>query len=209
MSPGVATESLLSYLVVAAMLTLTPGPNMALVIRTAVDSGFGGGLRATLGVASGLALWGLASAVGVATILAAFPAAFTALQAAGGLWLIYLGVRAWLRAGRLPPVGSQPAGARRDFAAGLVTNFLNPMVGAFYLAALPAFVQPGESAPVTTMLLAGIHISMVLTWLSVVSLLVATGGHVFTRPGSRHIVARLAAVMLAIFGVRTLAAIGL
>jgi threonine/homoserine/homoserine lactone efflux protein len=205
MTPGVATESLLAYLVVAALLTLTPGPNMALVIRTAVDSGFAGGLRATLGVASGLALWGLASAVGVAAILAAFPAAFTALQAAGGLWLIYLGIRGWLRAGRLPAPGAQPAGARRDFAAGLVTNFLNPMVGAFYLAALPGFVEPGESAPVTTMLLAGIHIAMVLTFLSSISLIVARGGRVFTRPGSREVVARIAAVMLAIFGVRTLA----
>jgi threonine/homoserine/homoserine lactone efflux protein len=207
MSPGVATESLLSYLVVAAMLTLTPGPNMALVIRTAVDSGFAGGLRATLGVVTGLALWGLASAVGVAAILAASPAAFTALQAAGGLWLIYLGVRAWLRSGRLPGVGAQPPGARREFGLGLVTNFLNPMVGAFYLAALPGFVEPGESAPVTTMLLAGIHIGMVLTWLTGISLVVARGGQVFTRPGPRQFVARLAAVMLAVFGLRTLAAI--
>jgi threonine/homoserine/homoserine lactone efflux protein len=81
------------------------------------------------------------------------------------------------------------------------------MVGAFYLAALPGFVQPGESAPLTTMLLAGIHIGMVLTWLSGISLVVARGGQVFTRPGSRQIVARIAAVMLAIFGLRTLAGI--
>ena len=199
------TESFAAYLALAALVTLTPGPNVALVIRTALDAGSTAGIRATLGVVIALVVWGLAAAFGVAAVLRASPQAFGILQAVGGVWLLYLGVMGLRAPAAAAPQGDAPPLRRRDFQAGLVTNLLNPLAGAFYLAALPGFVRAGPSAAVDVLLLAAVHIGMVLSWLSLCSVLVARGASVFGRSGSRTLVRRASAVALIVFGVRALA----
>jgi threonine/homoserine/homoserine lactone efflux protein len=204
----IATESLIAYAALAAVLTVTPGPNMALVIRTSLDSGPSGGLLATLGVVSGLAMWALAAALGVAAVLQTVPHAFTVLQAVGGAWLVFLGLRA-LRSSAPSEVRRDLRTGRHSYSAGLVTNLLNPMVGAFYLAALPGFVPPGPMAPMIALLLAAIHIGMVLIWLSATSVLIGRGTVLLERPQVRQFVQRASAVLIIGFGLRVLATVAL
>ena len=143
------TESFAAYLALAGLVTLTPGPNVALVIRTALDAGAAAGIRAALGAVIALGLWALAAAFGVAAVLRAYPQAFGILQAVGGLWLLYVGVMGLRAPTAASPEGDVQPPRRRDFQAGLVTNLLNPLAGAFYLAALPGFVRQrdGGGAP--------------------------------------------------------------
>lgn len=205
-----AMESLVAYAALAATLTLTPGPNMALVLKTALESGTASGLIATLGVATGLAMWALASALGLAAVLQTSPEGFTLLQAAGGVWLVFLGVRALPSSDRPLSSDERPVTrTRRNYWAGLLTNLLNPMVGAFYLAALPGFVPSGPMAPITSLLLAGLHIAMVATWLSLCSVLVTRGSFDLTRPKIRRVLQRASALLLVAFGIRVLATVAL
>lgn len=199
-----ATDSLIAYVALAATVALSPGPNMALVIRTALGFGTAGALRATGGVASGLAIWALGSALGVAAVLETSPQAFTVLQGAGGVWLLYIGFRA-LRSSDGSVRSQDPATrTRQHFSAGIITILLNPMAGAFYLAALPGFVPPGSMAPATSLLLAAIHIAMVVTWLSACSVLVARGAFLLARPKAQHFLQRVSAFVLIGFGIRVL-----
>ncbi|WP_214322669.1 LysE family translocator [Nonomuraea sediminis] len=141
-------EALLAYLSVVALITITPGPDTAVVLRNAMRHGWSGGVRTGVGSAVGLLIWGLAASLGIAVILAASALAFTVLKLAGAAYLGYLGVRmlwqAWKRqptAGIVSAAESRPAvSARALFRQGLATNLLNPKAGAFFTAVLPQFV---------------------------------------------------------------------
>lgn len=197
--------SLIAYVALAALVTVSPGPDMALVLQSVLQSGASGGIRATLGIACGLAIWAVASATGLAALVAASPAAFTALQAAGALYLIYLGVRAIRASGMTVEDGTRVARAPRHFRAGLVTNLLNPKVGMFYLSVLPGFVRPGSTALVTALLLGAIHIVFGLLWLSAYSTLTARAAAMVTRHQVRLFLERATGVILVALGARVIA----
>ena len=84
---------LLAFLGVAVAVTLTPGPDMALVLRNTVRAGRGAGFRTVAGIALGLFVWAAASALGVAALLAASSTLFTVLKLAGAVYLVCLGVQ--------------------------------------------------------------------------------------------------------------------
>lgn len=99
-------QALLAFTGVALLLTITPGLDMALVLRSALTQGRAHAAVTGLGICTGAFLWGLAAAVGVAALIAASDLAYTALKVVGAAYLIWLGVsmiRGTLgRAGREP-----------------------------------------------------------------------------------------------------------
>lgn len=135
------------------LLNLTPGVDMALVVRHSAASGFKAGLAAALGVGAGCWVHTLAAALGLATVLAASPTAFSLLRWAGAAYLVWMGY-GLLRSA--PPVagaggsGAGPVAAvalRRLFWQGFLTNALNPKVALFFLAFVPQFITPGAAQP--------------------------------------------------------------
>ena len=82
------------FLAVIALLTVTPGPDMALVLRNGIRGGVRTAWWTGLGCCAGIAVYAAASAVGLAAVLAASAAAFTVIKFAGAAYLIYLGVMA-------------------------------------------------------------------------------------------------------------------
>ena len=86
-------QQLLAFVPVAIVLSVSPGPDMALVLRNTVRGGRGAGYRTIGGIAVGLVVWATASALGVAAVLSASATVFTALKLAGVVYLVYLGVQ--------------------------------------------------------------------------------------------------------------------
>lgn len=167
-------SEVLAFAGVAALLTISPGADMALVGRRALGAG---PLReaslAAVGISCGVVLWAALSAVGVAAVLATSATAYTALKVAGGIYLVCLGLLAFrdarrtLRAGEVP-VAARMVSERSSFAAfreGLVTNLLNPKIAVFYTAVLPQFVAPGDPVLLVSLLLASIHAALGIAWL--------------------------------------------
>jgi threonine/homoserine/homoserine lactone efflux protein len=151
---------LAGYLLACLILVVTPGPDMAFVLGQTLAGGARRGWAATAGVYAGVGLHILLAALGVAALVAANPALFTALRIAGALYLLWLGaqaIRAALRApgaeGATPPPPAISLGAA--FRQGFVTNLLNPKVGLFFLAFVPLFVDPGRSPAWLQMLILG------------------------------------------------------
>lgn len=180
--------SLLAFAAAAGLLTLTPGVDTALVLRTAATAGPRAGAAAGLGICLGLLGWGLAAAVGLAALLAASPLAFTALKWAGAAYLLYLGVR-MLAAPRtaalsapMAPAGARDAGLAAPFRRGLLTNALNPKVGVFYVTFLPQFIPAGIAAPGFSLLLAGLHVLLSLVWFALLIALTVPLGRLLARP---------------------------
>ena len=157
---------LLAFLVVAALLTITPGADMALVMRHALGGGTRPAFLASLGIGLGCLIWGTASALGVSVIFAQSAMAFAVLKYVGGAYLVYLGVRALTSTTK----GAKDAKVTKKtnpFAQGLFTNLLNPKVAVFYVTFLPQFVAPDRPVLSQSVFLAATHVVMGLIWLTV------------------------------------------
>ena len=125
------------------LLNLTPGADMALVVRSAAAQGARAGAAAALGVGAGCWLHTAAAALGLSALLTGSPAAFSALRWIGAAYLVWLGL-GLLRAGSAHPTASRGTvpdlALRRLFVQGFLTNALNPKVALFFLAFVPQFI---------------------------------------------------------------------
>ena len=164
----------LLFLGIVALLTITPGADMAMVARSVFTGGRREALATTLGISAGCLVWAFASAVGVAALLAASRPAYDALRLVGAAYLVWLGVQSLLAARRGASQPTEAAGARRasPFRQGLLTNLFNPKIAVFYSTFLPQFIGPGDPALALSLALAGVHIALGIAWLSLYAWLV-------------------------------------
>lgn len=200
---------LIAFLGVATVLTITPGPDMALVTRTVFARGRSAAWLTSLGVVTGHVTWGVASGIGIAAILNASATLYTVLRLAGAAYLIWLGVHALLA--RTPvqeireQMGEQVVSRRRYWRAyrqGLINDLLNPKIGVFYTTLLPQFIAPGQPVLLTSVLLAGLFALIVALWLGFYVFLLMRAGAVFRRPAVRQTLERLTGVVLLGLGIR-------
>jgi threonine/homoserine/homoserine lactone efflux protein len=108
---------LLAFLGVAAVVICTPGPDTALTVRNALAGGRRAGVATAAGVATGQAVWTLATGVGIAELIQASEPAFLVMKAIGAAYLIFLGLQSLWTAARpsgpgrgLWTTGSPPPG---------------------------------------------------------------------------------------------------
>jgi threonine/homoserine/homoserine lactone efflux protein len=91
------TVALLAFIAAGSILIVTPGPDTALVLRTAAVEGPRRGAFTSAGICSGLFVWGLAAALGISAVLAASHTAYAVLRVIGAVWLVWLGVTIFAR----------------------------------------------------------------------------------------------------------------
>ncbi len=159
------TENLLAFTLAATLLTLTPGLDTALVLRTATVEGRRQALRAALGINAGCLIWGAAVAFGLGALIAVSELAFNLLKYCGAAYLAWLGLNMLLR----PRHSFAPTGANSDpgtnwFLKGMLGNVLNPKVGVFYVSFLPQFIPHGQPLVAWTFGLVSIHVVLGLVW---------------------------------------------
>ena len=148
---------LLPFLAVSAIVVITPGVDMALVTKNALLHGRAAAQATAAGVNLGIFFWTIAAALGLAAVIAASAAAFTAIKLAGALYLIYLGLQA-LRASRRGAARSAPVtraalDRRAALRQGLTSNLLNPKIAVFFTSLLPQFVDANRASPQDLLLL--------------------------------------------------------
>jgi threonine/homoserine/homoserine lactone efflux protein len=196
---------LIAFVGVAALLTIAPGPDMALVLRNALRGGRPAVLPTAAGICTGCLVWGATSSLGVAALLAASAQLYSALKLAGAAYLVILGVLALRTALRANGPGREVAlsGSRRGaYRQGLLTNLLNPKVGVFYATFLPQFIAPGQPVFETSMMLAGIHAGLGLAWLTVYGYGATRLADVLNRGRVRVALEALSGTILIAFGLR-------
>jgi RhtB (resistance to homoserine/threonine) family protein len=187
-----------------ALLTVTPGADMAMVARSVLTGGRRDALATTLGISAGCLVWAFASAVGVAALLAASRSAYDALRLVGAAYLIWLGVQSLLAARRGTREPAEAAAARRaaPFRQGLLTNLFNPKIAVFYSTFLPQFIEPGDPALALSLALAGVHIALGVAWLSLYAWLVDRAVAAFKGPGLRRALDAVTGTVLVALGLR-------
>ena len=157
--------SLAAYLAAASLLTITPGLDTALILRTAATGNARRAALAGLGIATGCFAWAALVALGLGALLAASHLAYTILRWVGAAYLLWVGLR-MLRHPRRSFASAEGADEPKGsaFVTGALTNLLNPKVGVFYVTFLPQFVPAGVSAGPYMLLLGAIHALLGLIW---------------------------------------------
>jgi threonine/homoserine/homoserine lactone efflux protein len=139
------TQHFLTFLLAGIALNLTPGQDTLYIIGRSLSQGRTAGMVSVLGIGSGCLIHITAAAIGLYSVLALCPAAFTIIRVAGAVYLIWLGIMTWV--GRKTPglsgnTGRAPDGNWPIYRQGLMTNLLNPKVALFFIAFLPQFIDP-------------------------------------------------------------------
>jgi threonine/homoserine/homoserine lactone efflux protein len=195
--------ALATFLAVSAIMIVTPGPDTALTIRNTLMGGRRAGLFSALGVSAGQALWTIATATGIAALLAASEPAFLAVKIVGSAYLIWLGLQALVAAVRGPPrnvatVEHRPLGAPKALRQGLLNNLGNPKMAAFFPSLLLQFAHSFSAL----LALGFVFSAMTLLWLSAYAFAVARAGDFLGRSRLRRAIEALTGAILVALGFR-------
>lgn len=154
------------FVVAVVLISASPGPAMALILRRAATRGFSGAVPTVLGLEAGLYLWALFAAAGLAALVAASEVAYLVLRIIGAGFLLYLGVKAWRSALRPGPAAldespvDSATGWWKAFGEGTVVMLANPKAAAFMIAFYPQFVPAGWPLFATTAVLAVLQVAI-------------------------------------------------
>ncbi len=186
---------------VAAMAS--PGPNVLVVIRTAIAESRRAGLFCAAGVATGGAIWAGGAALGLGLVIANLPIAYDALRVLGGLYLVYLGVRtARSVAGWEAPPGVQPrASGRRAWRRGLLTNLSNPKAAVFFTSVF-ATLLPADSSLALRIAAVAVIVVDALLWHALLAVVLSSPPAQARYLRARRWIDRVAGVVMIAFGLR-------
>lgn len=187
---------------VLGLLTVVPGPDMAVVTRRALLACPGDALRSVGGIATGLLLWGVLTAAGLAAVLAASPVAYPAVKLLGAGYLVVQGAQAlWQHRGTAPAVTAAETGPAvgSPWRTGLVSNVLNPKIAVLHRAAARTGPAPPAHRPGETLLVL-LHSLLTLAWLGGYVLLLSKAGPVLHGPRVHRALGRATGVVLIGFG---------
>jgi threonine/homoserine/homoserine lactone efflux protein len=159
-----------AFLVITAILIVTPGPIVTLVIATGARQGVRAAMVTVAGTSLGDAVLLTAIAFGLNWVLQNAAALFELLRWIGAAYLIWLGIQAWRHAGETSPVETS---GRVNFTRGFLVALSNPKTIAFFTAFLPQFVDP--KLPVATQLVVMCVVTALLAALSNSALAIVSG----------------------------------
>jgi homoserine/homoserine lactone efflux protein len=129
------------------LISFTPGAGAINTMSNSLTSGFRRSIWGILGQQAALIMHVVIVALGVGVLVAGSPVAFNVIRYAGAAYLVYLGIRQFLRK---PDLDQEKVAALRNepawsmFRRGLWVNLLNPKAIVFFLAFMPQFIRPAS-----------------------------------------------------------------
>lgn len=208
------TAALLAFTLAAAILTITPGLDNALVLRTAAVEGGRRALMAGLGISAGCLIWGTIAALGLGSLLAVSTFAYDTLRICAAIYLFYLGVKLlWrtLPGRKIAATGTSGILAAADqpgttgagwFLRGCLTNALNPKVGVFYITFLPQFIPAGTDVLRFSLVLATVHAIVGMLWFILLVAATRPLARWLSRPAVTRGLDRVTGAVFIAFGLR-------
>lgn len=149
--------SVLSFLGVAVLLTLMPGPDNLFVLAQSISQGKKAGIVTALGLCSGLIVHVAAATLGISAVIYQSALAFAIVKYAGAAYLLYLAWKSFREKESGLTLNNQKS---LDYHAlykkGILMNLLNPKVSLFFLALLPQFIDQSTGHVPIQMLVLGI-----------------------------------------------------
>ncbi|NIA70751.1 LysE family translocator [Pelagibius litoralis] len=200
---------IIAFVVVAALLVMSPGPNGVLIAKTVPASGRQGGFANIAGFVTSFYLHGALSIFGLSLILVQSAELFLLVKLLGAAYLVWLGCKAlweaWKGSSPLPQqptLASRRRGWLKAFGEGFFTNALNPKVSMFYLAAFPQFIPAGEGAVTAAFFLVFLHTLINAMWFGIMVLLFARLSSGLRSGAFRRLIKALTGTVFLAFGAK-------
>jgi threonine/homoserine/homoserine lactone efflux protein len=178
-----------AFLAAMFVMAVTPGPANLFAIATGMRKGKVAALLGVAGMNSATLVWFAAAALGLATLIAAFPRAFHILALAGAAYLVWLGIKSIL-AGLKASAGEgdrRPLRMGRSaFRDGFAVQIANPKILLFFTAVLPPFIDVQRPLAPQLVMFAAATIGMDLISMSAYGLGGAALSSRMNAPGFRR-----------------------
>ncbi len=144
MNPDALT--VLTTLGLYAAVVISPGPNFALISKLAISGAHSTAVGATFGLAIAATFYAVLTMAGLALFLAKVGWLASLIQIAGGCYLVYLGVMAWL-SGKADTAKQgvsaiEKGSVLRGMRMGMIVNLSNPKGIAFFIGLYAVAVPP-------------------------------------------------------------------
>jgi threonine/homoserine/homoserine lactone efflux protein len=199
-------NAITAFALLSLVLTVTPGPDSLLVLRSSLRAGRRTGIRVEAGATSGSLFWGICSAAGLTAVMAASAQAFRAVQLAGAAYLVFQGIRGWRGAKSSSGGHERPErGPEPGFRTGLLGNVLNPKVGLFFLTVMPQLIPHHAHVAAYAVAFAVTDALIAGTWLTTVAWISDKARALLHRPRTRAALDRAAGATLFALGVKVAA----
>jgi threonine/homoserine/homoserine lactone efflux protein len=181
-------ELWLAFVAASAVLLIIPGPTILTVISYSMAHGRRANVPLVAAVALGDSTALVVSLLGLGALLATSAFWFTVVKWAGGLYLIYLGVKL-LRAGVSSAELAAPEAPKsrlRLFANTYFVTALNPKGIVFFVAFLPQFINPGISITRQLWILAVTFVVMATINAGLYAVFAASARKLLASPGAQR-----------------------
>ncbi|RDZ13427.1 lysine transporter LysE [Priestia megaterium] len=197
-------NDILTFLVLTLFVIMSPGIDTALITKRTVADGQTGGYKMALGLASGSLVHTLAATFGLSALLLQSALAFEIVKYAGALYLMYLGISAFLskKSDTVSPVKEEKSKETSAFRQGLVSNVLNPKVAVFFLTFLPQFVQSDQNVAIQLLLMGITYTILAITWFFVFVFFINYLRKWLTTPSVQRFMDKATGVVLIGFGLK-------
>ena len=197
---------MLSFAIIAGLLTMLPGLDTVQVLRSVTIAGPRTAYQTVFGIITGVYVLGLAAATGVSAIILASEYAYQVLKIIGCVYLLYLGTRMILTAKKFTLQNeSQPEykaeGFARTFFRALVITVTNPKGLAFYIAVMPQFIPENSNTFLGAMVLTTIHNIEVVIWFSFIIWSTSLAQNYLSRTSVKTTMERISGLAMIAFGI--------
>ncbi|WP_257061888.1 LysE family translocator [Bacillus sp. PK9-021] len=197
-------NDILTFLVLTLFVIMNPGIDTALITKRTMADGQTGGYKMALGLASGSLVHTLAATFGLSALLLQSALAFEIVKYAGAVYLMYLGISAFLS--KKSDTGSSAKEEKTKetsaFRQGLVSNVLNPKVAVFFLTFLPQFVQNDHNVTLQLLLMGITYTILAITWFFVFVFFINYLRKWLTTPSVQRFMDKATGVVLIGFGLK-------
>jgi threonine/homoserine/homoserine lactone efflux protein len=176
-------ESLAPLILFAAVMSLTPGPNVILVTASAANFGFGRTIPQMVGLTLGFGVLVMAVGLGLAGALHAEPRLHTGLRYAGGAYLLYL---AWCIARADTRCDADARAKPIGFFEAALFQLINPKGWVFAVGALAAYTTVGGDVLWETSVIAAVNAGACLGSVVIWAAFGAVIGRLLGNPRARR-----------------------
>jgi len=203
-------QNLISFALLAGLLTMLPGIDTAQVLRAVATGGKKSAYATLFGIITAVWVWGVCAAMGISALLLASKIAYSIVKWIGALYLIYLGIKMILDSRHITHDTIQAKVEdkktfRKQFTRAFVITLTNPKNGAFYVAILPTFLPHKMPAALGGFLLSSIHNLLTFTWFSMMIFGASFAKDSLRNPKIQKRVERISGIALIGFGLKVAA----
>ncbi|WP_195696420.1 LysE family translocator [Priestia megaterium] len=197
-------NDIFTFLILTLFVIMSPGIDTALITKRTMADGQTGGYKMALGLASGSLVHTLAATFGLSALLLQSALAFEIVKYAGAIYLMYLGISAFLskKNNTASPQKEEKSKETSAFRQGLVSNVLNPKVAVFFLTFLPQFIQSDQNVTLQLLLMGITYTILAITWFFVFVFFINYLRKWLTTPSVQRFMDKATGVVLIGFGLK-------